>query len=117
MIANTRLPEVIGQALSAVAFVHDYVELHFDGKILRALAAPLVRTASGVFTFPAPGSRDALCGLIGKYVVDVVIQEDSEIEVRFDENTCVQVPLSAEARVGPEAAHFVPGANEPIEVW
>jgi hypothetical protein len=103
--------------LSAVAFVHDYVELHFDGRILRALTPPLVRSAGGTLRFPEQGSRDALCALIGRNVVNIVVQEGQHIEVRFDGYTCVELPLSVEGRPGPEAAHFVPGENQPMEVW
>jgi hypothetical protein len=103
--------------MSGVAFVQDYVELHFDGRILRALTKPSIAGGQGQFTFPDPGSRDALCELIGRSVVNIVVREGDFIEVRFDGTASVRVPLSKDARTGPEAAHFVPGEDLPIEVW
>jgi hypothetical protein len=117
MIADTKLRGIIGQPMSAVSFVHDYVEFHFDGKILRALARPSVHAQGQAAAFPEPGSRDALCSLIGKSVVNVIVREGESIEVRFDGSAAIKVPLSELARTGPEAAHFVSGNNQPIEVW
>lgn len=117
MSPPSRISEIIGQPMSAIAFVHDYVEMHFDGKILRALSNPSVRIGQAVFVVPGPGSRDALCDLIGRSVVNVVVRELNCIEVRFEGNASIRVPLSDAERTGPETAHFVPGDNQPIEVW
>lgn len=117
MIDPSRLAQIIGQRMSAVSFVHDYVEVHFDGKILRSLTNPRVVSSRGQLTFPEPGSRDALCELIGKSVVNVIVQAPEYIEVRFGASAFVRIPLSNPERIGPEAAHFVPGDNQPIEVW
>ena len=35
-----RIGDLVGEELSEVAFVRDYVEFHFDGPVLRALADP-----------------------------------------------------------------------------
>jgi hypothetical protein len=117
MIADTKLREIIGQPMSAVSFVHDYVEFHFDGKILRALTRPSTHIRGQATIFPQFGSRDALCSLIGKSVINVIVREGESIEIRFDGSEAINVPLSAPARIGPEAAHFVSGDNQPIEVW
>lgn len=117
MSAASRVFELIGQPMSGVAFVHDYVEFHFDGMILRALTNPKIVSGRGQFSFPGPGSRDALCDLIGRVVSSVSVRELDCIEVRFDGDAIVRVPLSQAERAGPEAAHFVQGENQPIEVW
>ena len=56
---------LVGEEFNAVAFVMDYVEFDFNGPILRALSPPRLEHEGGIFTFPEPGSRDALCSLIG----------------------------------------------------
>jgi hypothetical protein len=117
MNGETKLGELIGQPMSAVSFVHDYVEFHFDGRVLRALTAPLIAFGERSASFPEPGSRDALCSVIGRNVVNVVVRDGDSIELRFDGDAAIHVPLAANARVGPEAAHFVSGDNQPIEVW
>lgn len=54
------LADLVGEEISAVCFVRDYVEVRFDGPILRALSHPVVVAADSVARFPEPGSRDAL---------------------------------------------------------
>ena len=117
MTAQTKLGELIGQPMSGVAFVHDYVEFHFDDRVLRALAFPTVALGKHSARFPDPGSRDALCAVIGSSVVNVEVRDHDSIELRFDGGAAIRVPLAAHARVGPEAAHYVSGDNQPIEVW
>lgn len=56
---------LVGEPLNAVHFVMDYVEMQFNGSYLRCLAPPTVEKEGRVATFPGPGSRDVLCGLIG----------------------------------------------------
>ncbi len=111
------LNDLDGESLSGVAFVQDYVEFHFDGKILRALTRASITSKRGSFTFPARGSRDALCSMIGRVVEHVEVHEQDRIEVVFDDASVLRVPLASEERTGPEAAHYVPGADLPIEVW
>ena len=54
------LSDLAGSELSAICFVRDYVELHFDGTILRSLSDPVVVTSAGRSCVPEDGSRDAL---------------------------------------------------------
>lgn len=115
--STTSLDALRGEPLSGVAFVQDYVEFHFDGKILRALTHASISLKSHTFTFPDEGSRDALCSLIGRGVERVDVHEEDRIEVAFDDGSVLRVPLGSADRSGPEAAHFVPGENLPIEVW
>ncbi len=37
------IERIVGEQLCAVSFVQDYVEFHFDGPVIRALAAPIVK--------------------------------------------------------------------------
>jgi len=116
-MGKSEIESIVGEPVSGVAFVQDYAEIHFDGRILRALANPLVVREGVQYQFPAPGSRDALCALIGKVVDGLLIDEGSRIELRFHDGTALIVPLDDARRIGPEAAHFVPGSDRPIEVW
>lgn len=111
------LPDLVGRTVTAVCFVADYVDLTFDGPILRALTEPKVfQKHGGVLRFPNPGSRDALCSLIGRTAVSVT-EDASEIRVNFDSGENFSIPLDMPSRVGPEAAHFVPEIGGPIQVW
>jgi hypothetical protein len=113
----TRINELAGTEMSGVSFVRDYVELLFDGTILRMLTPPVVRTATETCRIPDAGCRDLLCSLIGQIVVDFIVIEDDRIEVRYANGATVGVSLRREDRDGPEAAHYVPGDNQPILVW
>jgi hypothetical protein len=94
----------------------DYVEFHFNGPVRRALASVTVRSRSREATFPGTGSCDALCELIGGVVREVEIKEDQEILLSFIDGEELRTSLSEKDRSGPEAAHFVPGPNMPIQV-
>jgi hypothetical protein len=70
---------LVGEAVSAVSFVMDYVEFHFNGQIIRALSSPILETKTGRFQFPGTGSRDALCSLIEDTVTGVQVAEEGEM--------------------------------------
>jgi hypothetical protein len=114
---DDKILSLIGEPLSGVAFVQDYVEFHFDGKILRSLTAPWVDFAGVAHPFPEAGSRDALCSLIGSVAEGLREEDNVEIEVQFSGGAKLHIPLAERHRVGPEAAHFVPGLNQPMDVW
>jgi hypothetical protein len=115
--STTGLNRLAGEPLSGVAFVQDYVEFHYDGMILRSFTAASIILAGRRFTFPQQGSRDAFCSLIGRVVEKVEIKENNCIDIAFGKDAKLTIPLGLSARSGPEAAHFVPGENQPIEVW
>ena len=52
-MASSPFDILIGEQLSAVSFVQDYVEFHFDGPVLRALTNPIGTTPEAVVQFPA----------------------------------------------------------------
>lgn len=105
---------LIGKEISAVCFVRDYVELHFDGPVLRALCNPVVTIDGQAKTFPEHGSRDLLCYLIGKQVVAVTVVDDRYIEVVTDHG---DLRINFDYSTRSEAAHFVMGIDLPIDVW
>jgi hypothetical protein len=96
---------LVGEELNTVAFVMDYVEFHFNGPRLRALTDPRVQIGLRTWVFPGPGSRDALCALIGRTVQAVSLHLDEHLVLRFPE-AILTVPLDEGSRHGPEAAHF-----------
>jgi hypothetical protein len=103
---------LVGEKLNTLAFVMDYVEFMFNGPVLRALASPSVQSGEMRFRFPEPGSRDALCSLIGSKVLAITITEGERIEVVVDTGQTLTIPLDDESRVGREAAHYVPAASD-----
>ena len=76
MVSRFQIKDLIGLELSAVCYVRDYVELHFDGPILRCLADPIIAGSSGRFEHREVGSRDALCALVGEVVLEATDEGD-----------------------------------------
>lgn len=109
--------ELVGEELNAVCFVMDYVEFHFNGPILRALSNPTLKRGKERHRFPEPGSRDAICSIIGEEVVDIRLDEGVAIELRMSSGHLLEIPLDESRRSGPEAAHFLPARGEPLQVW
>ena len=91
--------------------------MRFNGPILRALTDIIVERGRGRHVFPAPGSRDALCELIEAKLESIEINESRAMTLHFDKGRAVIIPLTTDDKTGPEAAHFVPGENQPIFVW
>lgn len=109
--------ELIGEEISAVVFVRDYVEFHFGGPVLRSLSDPVIVTDDGVeHHFPEPGSRDALCRVIGSTVRTVDLEDDHRLEMTTSDGSRITIPLDFGHRQGPEAMHFVPEQGG-IQVW
>ncbi len=97
---------LVGFEVSAVSFVRDYVELHFDGPVLRALSDP-----SGVYEgrewhFPAPASLDFMRRYIGKTVDSYDEDPERALALHFGEHRFV-IPLDDGSSLGPESAHLV----------
>lgn len=112
---GTSFDLLVGEQLSAVSFVMDYVEFHFDGHVVRALTNPRVGLAGSDVSFPHNGSRDALCALIGAVVAAVRFEENVALRLSFAEHGELLVPLDARAMQGPEALHWCP-RGEPMQV-
>ena len=117
----TRIEDLTGEELGGIHFVRDYVELYFDGPVVRALSSPLVRDGGREQPrFPALGSRDALCALIGRTLAAVEVREEDSIVLRFADGAEVWIPVGPLGGADPdmpETAHFVRGPGLPLDVW
>ena len=109
--------QLVGEQISAIAFVLDYVEFHFSGPVLRSLSHPSVASNTSRMCFPEPGSRDALCCVIGSTVQSVKLDEKVALELTTSNDLRITIPLDSRSRRGPEAMHFIPEVNKPIQVW
>jgi len=111
------LQYLVGEPLNQVCFVMDYVELHFNGSYIRCLEPPTVVQSAKQITFPASGSRDALCSLIERQVRSVQGVDGGELRLQFDDGSLVTVDLSHERRASPEAIHFRNEATGETQYW
>jgi hypothetical protein len=107
MVTVLNVEDLRGMELAGVAFIRDYVELLFDGPILRCYARPEVVIASRAVRFPTEGSRDALCELIGAEVANVRVGE-RDLSLDFDGDRRVRIEFARQWETGRDAAEFVP---------
>lgn len=101
---------LVGREVSAVAFVRDYVELHFDGPVVRAISDPYGMYGCRGWRFPEGHAADVMRCYIGKVVDGLRFVEDEYLAIDLGEHTFI-VPLDDDSRVGPEAVHIV-GVDE-----
>ena len=116
--AIREIADLKDEQLSSVCFVADYVELDFNGPILRSIANPWVTGPDGLrIQFPNSGSRDALCRLIHRYVQAIDLREGESLRVDFGDGYQFVIPLDANSSYSGENMHFVPYPRKPVQVW
>jgi hypothetical protein len=110
--------DLVGAELSAVCFVRDYTEFHFDGSIVLALGTVGVRQHTAVvLTECHPGWRDALCATISRALTRLHIVDGDSIAMYFGDGSTIWISLREDERLGPESAHFLPEIGKPLQVW
>jgi hypothetical protein len=112
-IEGKSLQILIGEQLSAVTFVQDYLQLHFDGPCLTVFSHPVVRLGNQTFHGGKPGFRDALCNNIAKKVTEVRVAYGESISIRFVDGSTINIPLQDDRCLDGEAVNFDAGGN----VW
>jgi hypothetical protein len=116
MDTRNPLEGLVGEQLSAVVFVQDYVQLQFDGQTITAFTPVSVIRGSRMSTFPAAGSRDDLCSVIGTKVVSQSVVAGDALTLEFQGGVIIRVPLDEASRTGPEAMNFS-GLDNQLIVW
>jgi hypothetical protein len=104
------LKQLIGEQLSSVEFVQDYLQLRFDGPCLNVYSG-VHRVTSNLssLVWGQPGYRDALCGLISRKVKKTEVLSDERISFIFDDESVWSMSLRKEDYRGPEAFEFRAG--------
>jgi hypothetical protein len=100
------LSAIVGEQLSSVVFVQDYVQLHFDGPTLTAITLPTIEVSKITLGWGTPGYRDALCERIGKTVRRASMIENKELRIEFDDNSVILISIKPEDHRGDEAVIF-----------
>ena len=106
------LQVIIGEQLSAVTFVQDYVQLHFDGPRLTVFSHAAVLLGDKTFHWGKPGFRDALCNSIAKKVTDARVAYGDSISISFADGAAIKISLKDKDYRGGEAVNFDTGSNE-----
>jgi hypothetical protein len=95
--------DLVGESVSSIWFVMDYVRIEFNGPYLTAYAAPVIATPEKTYRFPEPGSRDALCELIEQTVAFAEVDDEVGITLATTDGWRLFVPFVAEVGAYPEA--------------
>jgi hypothetical protein len=113
--AKNPLEPLEGRALSSVEFVHDYVQLRFDGPTLTAIALVQVKSEITVASLQ-PGYRDALCEQIGKRVRTAKSIPGEQIRLDFDDGSSISISLEPKDWTRAESA-ILDNPPNPMVVW
>lgn len=108
------LEGIVGEFLSSVEFVMDYVQLRFCGAMLTTYRRPHVQIGYRTYLPSETGYRDALCSLIGETVEDTEVCERLFLRVAFGDGRSIRVPLNAEDPAGQESVSLWSAADR---VW
>jgi hypothetical protein len=99
------LSRIVGEQLTAVIFVMDYLKFQFNNCYLTALF-PVVAYVSGQSYRPGDlHYRDSLCERIMGNVTGAILEADS-LRIGFDDGASFALSLREEDRVGMEALLF-----------
>ena len=99
------LSRIVGEPLTAVMFVMDYLKLQFEESVLTILTSILVRTGDKSYQLGDMTWRDSLCDRITHIVSDLSLAED-RLQISFDDGSNFLIALKDEARAGNEALLF-----------
>jgi hypothetical protein len=100
------LEKIVGEQLSSVEFVQDYVQPHFDGPTITAFVWPTLNLRGNIMRFGDSGYRDELCARIARKVTSTRIIEMICLAIQFDDGVELNISLKPEDSVGTEAGHF-----------
>ncbi|SNS74062.1 hypothetical protein SAMN05216276_10159 [Streptosporangium subroseum] len=102
-MTDSLLSALIGEEMSSVIFIRDYVQLDFDGPKLSLFSWPQIAVDSTVRLMGDPGYRDTLCALIGHAVLAATEDTDTGLVVDFGLGSVVVKPEPSQVE-GPEIA-------------
>ena len=110
------LTKLNGQQLSAVSFVMDYIQLHFESAILTAYVWPQVKDKAALLSAGNSHYKDALCDCIGAIVAEC-FEDEERLSIEFENGVVIEISLREADQVGPEAAMFSDKNSDEWEVW
>jgi hypothetical protein len=104
---ESALQEIVGNQLSAITFVMDYVQLAFDGPLITAYTWPTIQVGDRNLRRGELSYRDELCGRIAIHVAAVRVRNEA-IDIAFADGSAIRISFSADdlSEGSPEAAEF-----------
>lgn len=104
---------LIGEKLSSVTFVMDYLQLDFDGNRLTFNIWPIVNVSNISYKYQQDGYRDKICSLITDIVSSIDIEIGSYLILEFSNGDSISISLNIENPdlVTPEILTFTDRGN------
>jgi hypothetical protein len=113
--SGSNIPQIIGEQLSAIIFVMDYLQFQFEDMFLTVYNSPKLFHGQNVTKMGELGWRDAFCGQIAKVVSNVDFDDTVEsLMICFADGSKLVISLIPEGPF-PESINFN-GRGWPIEV-
>ena len=107
MTANDDFSELVGEDLSGVVFVRDYVQLQFDPPPLLNAGTPVtVESSGGRATLGQEAFANLIISQIGRVVRCVSVLSDVALVIEFDDGSTISVSLRPSDYSGPEAVNL-----------
>ena len=83
--------QLIDEQLSAVTFVQDYLQLHFDGPTINVTAPITIHDAGRSVSSTEPGFRDAVCNQIAKFVGRITVVPHEQLVIEFRDGARIEI--------------------------
>ena len=94
--------DLVGEKLSSVTFVLDYLQLDFDGSGFTMFIWPVIISDNEKAVFGEAQYRNRLCALIAKVVARIEYDEDVFLNIIFDEANQIQWSVADRPDDSPE---------------
>ena len=115
--SRQHLVALLERELSAVTFVRNYVQLHFDGPTLDAFTLPTVINSNSTISERDTGYRDALCARIGATVVVAYADPGEALRITFSDGSSFSISLRPEDRQTEAAAVYLDAQAKEWASW
>jgi hypothetical protein len=115
---NQALNILIGEELSSIEFVRDYIQFRFDGPCLTAITDPFVIMEHKQYPRSDTGFCNILLGFIGLQVSGTSFKADEIVSIHFSAGRSINISLRPEYLKGrsAEAVNFNNGHGD-FWVW
>ncbi len=115
---DSPLQSVVGEYLSSVNFVMDYLQLDFCGYGFTMNIWPTITIENRTLAYSDGGYKDALCSLIGETAKEVDEYWDTGLRLRFKNGSSIDLSLRVERDFpSPEVATFHNPTNGFAIIW
>jgi hypothetical protein len=109
---------LIGEELSSIEFVRDYIQFRFDGPYVTAITDPYIIIEHKQYSRTDTGFCDILLGFIGLPVEEISLRENEIISIHFPDGRSINISLKHEKLKGrsAEAVNFNDGFGN-LWIW